>query len=138
MGELKSGGLDARYLGYFACFNRREFYVAHDVLEDLWLECRGCPDADFYKALIQFAGAFVHLQKNRLGPAAALFRLSKSYLSRFPDAYLQLDVAGVIRLAERWLGLLEQGRLCVNPLETEPSPRVLPSDIGIASSAASR
>jgi hypothetical protein len=29
--------LDARYLGYFACFNEQQYYEAHDVLEDLWL-----------------------------------------------------------------------------------------------------
>ena len=138
MGKFEGKGLDSRYLGYFACFNRQEFYVAHDVLEDLWLECRGGPDADFYKALIQFAGAFVHLQKNRLGPAAALFRLSRSYLSRFPATHLQLDVAGVIRIAGRWLALLEQGPCGANPLGTQACPSLLPLDIGIASSASSR
>ena len=38
----------------------------------------------FYKGLIQFAGAFVHLQKDRLRPAAALFKLSRSYLEKYP------------------------------------------------------
>src|SRR6266481_2267120 len=32
--------LDARYLGYFACFNQGRFFEAHEVLEDLWLADR--------------------------------------------------------------------------------------------------
>ena len=61
--------LDAHYLGYFDCFNRQLFYEAHDVLEDLWLPDRHGVNGNFYKGLIQLAGAFVHLQKNRLRPS---------------------------------------------------------------------
>src|SRR3989304_9926528 len=61
--------LPAHYLGYFDCFNRQLFYEAHDVLEEIWLADRHGPDGDFYKGLIQLAGAFVHVQKNRSGPA---------------------------------------------------------------------
>jgi predicted metal-dependent hydrolase len=35
------GEWDPRYWGYFRTFNEGRFYEAHDVLEDLWLECRG-------------------------------------------------------------------------------------------------
>lgn len=135
---LQGGALDSRYLGYFVCLNRGEFYLAHEVLEDLWLESRGAPESDFYKALIQFTGAFVHLQKNRLGPAAALFRLSKGYLSRFPPLYHQLDVSELIRLHDVWLGLLIQGGGQINPLATHPPPHVYPRDIEVASSGTSR
>ena len=34
---FRGQSLDARYLCYFALFNRQLFYEAHDVLEDLWL-----------------------------------------------------------------------------------------------------
>src|SRR5262245_8315597 len=72
--------LEAHYLSYFECFNRGLFYESHDVLEELWLEDRQGPDGPFFKGLIQFAGAFVHLQKHtagrpRLRPSAALFKL---------------------------------------------------------------
>src|SRR4029434_6136936 len=83
--------LDPRYTGYFTCFNDAQYYEAHDVLEDLWL---GDPGADyaFFKGLIQFAGAFVHLQKHvarpdhpkdgrRLRPAVRLFELAKANLA---------------------------------------------------------
>src|SRR4051812_6479538 len=84
--------LDAHYLGYFACFNEGLYYEAHDVLEELWLAGRGTSTDRFYKGLIQLTGAFVHLQKNRLGPANALFNLAKANLQQYPGRFEELDV----------------------------------------------
>ena len=95
--------LRAHYLGYFACFNRQLYFEAHEVLEPLWLEERGRPNELFYKGLIQFAGAFVHLQKNRPGPAVALFGLARQNLKRYPDFYQQLDVKGVCEMIDQFL-----------------------------------
>ena len=122
--ECEGKSLDAHYLGYFMCFNRQLFYEAHDVLEELWLTRRKTPDNEFYKALIQFAGAFVHLQKNRLRPSAALFKLSKSYLSRYPARHHHLDVARVLALSDEWLARLEAGGYAQNPLEVYPAPQI--------------
>src|ERR1700735_5911293 len=99
--------LDAHYLGYFDCFNRQLFYEAHDVLEDLWLKDRHGADGNFYKGLIQLAGAFVHLQKNRLRPAAALFKLARTNLEKYPRAHEYLDLENVQALIEKWLADLE-------------------------------
>lgn len=93
---------DPNFAGYFRCFNEQKFYEAHDVLEALWLQDRNGPDGDFFKGLIQFAGAFVHLQKKRPRPAWKLFRLCTIYLAKYPSPHLELDVANVLRLAKRW------------------------------------
>ena len=114
--------LNAHYLGYFECFNQGWFYESHDVLEELWLSDRQGPNYGFYKGLIQFAGAFVHLQKDRLKPAAALFRLSRNYLSLYPPVYHSLDVARVIDLGGIWIMKLEAGNFEVNPLSSEAAP----------------
>ena len=114
----------AHYLGYFACFNQGLFYESHDVLEELWLANRGGSNDGFYKGLIQFAGAFVHLQKNRLRPAAALFRLSQSYLSLYPAVHEHLDVVRVLDLSDSWVARLEAGRFEVNPLSSNDAPRL--------------
>src|SRR5881628_1360339 len=92
--KFRGQELDAHYLGYFDCFNRQHFYEAHDVLEELWLADRSGPDGDFYKALIQLAGAFVHLQKMRPGPAVALLNLAENYLAKYPNVHHHLDVKG--------------------------------------------
>jgi predicted metal-dependent hydrolase len=116
--------LDAHYLGYFECFNRQLFYEAHDVLEELWLAQRKGPEDGFYKGLIQFAGAFVHLQKNRLRPAAALFKLSSSYLGQYPAQHQYLDVQFVLSLSQQWIARLEAGAYAQNPLEHQPAPQL--------------
>lgn len=123
--------LDAHYLGYFECFNRGLFYEAHDVLEELWLADRRGPDGDFYKGLIQFAGAFVHLQKHselrpRLRPSAALLKLAQANLQKYPVVHHRLDLNRVLQLVEEWLGLLERGQFQINPLLNRPAPVIQP------------
>ncbi len=116
--------LDAHYLGYFACFNRQLFYEAHDVLEELWLPQRQGPDGLFYKGLIQLAGAFVHLQKGRLRPAAALFRLAQANLQKYPPLYMCLPVAAVLALIGQWLQKLESTDFTLNPLSPATAPQL--------------
>src|SRR5450631_2485734 len=116
--------LDAHYLGYFDCFNRRLFYEAHDVLEDLWLPDRHGANGNFFKGLIQLAGAFVHLQKNRLRPAAALFKLAQANLEKYPREHEHLDLADVLKLIENWLNELEAGRFEINPLASKNAPQL--------------
>ncbi|MEO6034830.1 MAG: DUF309 domain-containing protein [Verrucomicrobiota bacterium] len=99
--------LSPYYLGYFELFNAQQFYEAHDVLEELWLPIRRDPAGDFYKGLIQLAGAFVHLQKNRLGPAAALFKLARSNFGKYPEIHEQMDMGSLFHLVEAWLNQLE-------------------------------
>ncbi|MHB8519195.1 MAG: DUF309 domain-containing protein [Limisphaerales bacterium] len=116
--------LDPHYLGYFACFNRGLFYEAHDVLEELWLAERQGPNHSFYKGLIQLAGAFVHLQKHRLRPAAALFKLARANLEKYPVIHERLEVIATLVLIEDWLGRLETHHFAVNPLTPANVPRL--------------
>jgi len=119
-------GLDAHYLAYFECFNRQLFFEAHDVLEELWLKDRHGSNGAFYKGLIQLAGAFVHLRKDRLRPADALFKLASQNLTRYPARHEQLDVAGVLALIEDWRRSLERAEFGLNPLPSKAAPRLSP------------
>ncbi len=132
--HLAGGIYDARYLGYFECFNAGEFYEAHDVLEDLWLETRGQTDADFYKALIQLTGGFVHLTMHenpkwpaagpRLRPAHKLMGMARGYLEKYPETHHGMEKAGVFQLIDQWRNELEAGVFEVNPLHVQPSPKL--------------
>ncbi len=122
--DLRGRELDAHYLGYFECFNCGLFFEAHDVLEELWLSQRSSPNYSFYKGLIQLAGAFVHLQKGRLRPAAALFKLADANLSGYPAMHERLNVQDVRRLIADWLQRLEAGDFQMNPLGSESYPRL--------------
>lgn len=121
--SLRGSHLDAHYLGYFECFNQGLFYEAHDVLEELWLGQRRQPNDLFYKGLIQLAGAFVHLQKNRLQPAAALFRLAENNLLKYPALHEELDTSAVLSMIAVWLKRLETEP--GNPLTTHGAPTLM-------------
>jgi predicted metal-dependent hydrolase len=116
--------LDAHYLGYFDCFNRQLFYEAHDVLEDLWLPDRHGANGNFYKGLIQLAGAFVHLQKKRLRPSAALFKLAQANLEKYPSPHEHLNLGAVQLLITGWLVQLEKGGFQINPLTARNVPQL--------------
>jgi predicted metal-dependent hydrolase len=122
--DFRDQGLDAHYLGFFACFNRGLFYESHEVLEELWLVDRQGPNGYFYKGLIQLAGAFVHLQKDRLRPSAALFKLAQTNLGKYPSVHEHLDTATVLRLIDNWLNQLESAQFAVNPLITAEPPEI--------------
>jgi predicted metal-dependent hydrolase len=122
--QFAADGVDPRYAGYFALFNAQKFYEAHDVLEDLWLPDRHGVNGNFYKGLIQLAGAFVHLQKNRLRPSAALFKLAQANLSRYPGLHERLNLITVGKLITDWLGRLEKADLKANPLSPANPPQL--------------
>lgn len=122
--QFQGQRLDAHYLGYFECFNRQLYFEAHDVLEELWLIQRHGPNYAFYKGLIQLAGAFVHLKKNRLRPAAALFKLADANLEKYPASYEQLRVDKVRHLIRDWLHRLEKANFESNPLTPGHEPEL--------------
>ena len=116
--------LPSQYLGYFDCFNRGEFFEAHEVLEELWLDCRLAPEGDFFKALIQYAGVFVHLEKRRRAPAASLCRRALQLLARYPGPFLRLDTEAVRESIEATLRLIEAGADFADLLIPDRLPRL--------------
>lgn len=134
LGVAGTAQLHECYLGFFACFNRGEYYEAHNVLEHLWLQGAGENHA-FFKGLIQFAGAFVHLQKQhlhpthpkhgrRLRPAVRLFQLALANLESYGPRHLSLDVASLCETARQWVARVEAGGFQRNPWSPEAAPQI--------------
>jgi predicted metal-dependent hydrolase len=121
---MRASPFDPNYVSFFECFNRQQFFEAHEVLEVLWLPQRQGANGAFYKGLIQLAGAFVHLQKNRLGPAAALFRLTQSNLQQYPPFHEGLVVAELLTLIEDWLSRLKAAEPGTNPYTHDRAPQL--------------
>ena len=122
------------YRGFFRCWNEQRYYEAHDVLEQLWLKTES-GDADFFKGLIQAAGAFVHLQKRfeypahakhsrRLPPAVRLFRLAEKNLSAFPPRHHGLDVAALCQLLCAYADQIVASDYKTNPWSPETAPKL--------------
>jgi predicted metal-dependent hydrolase len=122
--RFRGRNLDPHYLAFFDCFNQQLFFEAHEVLENLWLPQRVQSDGPFYKGLIQFAGAFVHLQKGRPQPAAALLRLSRANLRQYQPVHHQLDVSKLTELIESWLGKFDANPSTANPLSLSGPPKL--------------
>jgi predicted metal-dependent hydrolase len=122
------------YRTFFRCWNEQRYYEAHDVLEQLWLKTDSS-DADFFKGLIQAAGAFVHLQKRfehplhakhsrRLRPAERLFRLAERNLSRFAPRHHGLDVTAFCRLLNAYADQIAASDYKTNPWSPETAPKL--------------
>ena len=120
------------YRAFFRCWNEQRYYEAHDVLEQLWLNTES-PDADFFKGLIQAAGAFVHLQKRfehpshakhsrRLPPAVRLFRLAEKNLVNFAPWHHALDVAALCKLLSRYADEIVASDYTINPWSPKTAP----------------
>jgi predicted metal-dependent hydrolase len=129
-----SGGFHPCYLEYFRLFNAQEYYAAHDVLEHIWLGSDG-ERYVFYKALIQLAGGFVHLQHHhrepghrvhgkRLRPAARLFRRSAELLTAVPPRHEGLVIEEIVVMAISSAEALELANYMRNAWHPERAPQL--------------
>ena len=137
-GDVDMGQTDVAkhpfYRAFFTCWNEQRYYEAHDVLEQLWLKTNS-RDADFFKGLIQAAGAFVHLQKRfehplhskhsrRLPPAVRLFQLADKSLSSFAPRHHGLNVAALCQLLRAYADQIVASDYEANPWSPETAPKL--------------
>lgn len=62
-------------------FNRKDFWMCHEVLEDPWMESLGDPARDVYWAIIQVAVSLYHFEnKNQAGANGMLEKAKKKFL----------------------------------------------------------
>ncbi len=136
--SLERGSAEARdyYTAFFRLWNDQRYYEAHDVLEQLWLEEENRETARFFQALIQAAGAFVHLQKNfeqpthakhsrRLRPATRLFALALRNLEGLPDRCGELDLVSFRQLLARVRDEIIATDFQVNPWSPGNAPQLV-------------
>jgi predicted metal-dependent hydrolase len=90
-------------LRFVARFDRGDYWLAHEELEDLWLEDR----SDLYKGLIQVAAAFVHVDRNNWNGAAKMFASATSLLNDYPARQQGFDLGGIRECASAALDHVE-------------------------------
>ena len=124
------------YRAYFHCWNEHQYYEAHDVLEQVWLQkTTTAEDARYFKGLIQAAGAFVHLQKQfehpthpkhgrRLAPAVRLFRLAEKNLATLGSERHRLDLVRFREMLDRHMQVIVESDHTINPWSPKTAPRV--------------
>ena len=134
--DLKTLPLDKHpfYRAFFRCWNERRYYEAHDVLEQLWLKTNS-HDANYFKGLIQAAGAFVHLQKHfeqpahpkhsrRLRPAVRLLQLAEKNLASYVPVCHALDVVALLGLLRTEREKIVQSDFRMNPWSPQHAPKL--------------
>jgi hypothetical protein len=98
-----STAYDDRYLAGIVLFNRGDFFEAHEVWEDLWVDSAG-PERSFYQGLIQAAVGLCHFCNGNLRGAVKLFHSSRRYLAAGGSSFLGLDLTDFDGRMERCFG----------------------------------
>ncbi len=93
----------APFLEFVARFNRGEFWASHEVLEAPWRANR----SSFYKGLILYASAYVHVRRGNPRGITAQFRKAERHLSRYRPHYLGINVNALLANAEQCRRLVE-------------------------------
>jgi uncharacterized protein len=114
-----TGDYDPRYLGGIRFFNDGDFFEAHEVWEDLWMQTAS-PERKFYQGLIQAAVALYHFGNGNLRGAVKLFHSSRGYLQEFRPTYLGLDLEAFAAQMDRCFAEVLAG--------PEPDPGLRPED----------
>jgi len=88
--DVSATSYDPRYLAGIVLFNRHDFFEAHEVWEDLWMDTAS-PEKRFYQGLIQAAVGLCHFANGNLRGAAKLYHSSRAYMERYGSPFLGLD-----------------------------------------------
>ena len=111
---------DPRYLRGLDHFNRREYFEAHEVWEDFWIEVND-DRKGFLHGLVQAAVALHHAGRGNVPGARSLYRRMWNNLEPYRPSFLGVDV-------DRFLGRMEA---CFAPVLGEPpgpiDPKLVPT-----------
>jgi predicted metal-dependent hydrolase len=116
-----SAEYDPRYLAGIMFFNRRDFFDAHEVWEDLWRSC-ATELRRFYQGLIQAAVALHHWNNGNSRGAKRLFHSGRKYMSTYHEHYLGMNIARF------WQGM---ERALADVLGESPPPAPARLDAGV-------
>lgn len=100
-------------------FNAREFFEAHEVWEEIWLE-EAEPEKTFLQGLIQIAAAYHHYCRGNPSGAESLLASGIVKLSRSPRHHRELDIDELRKAAKHWARALGEG----NHLPSSELPRI--------------
>ena len=73
-------------------FNRKEFWLAHEALEDAWNDTLS-PIKEFYRGVLQAAVVYHHISQNNYRGAVKVYLRSQKWLNPLPDICQGVDIA---------------------------------------------
>ena len=96
---------DNRFVEGIDLFNSGDWYVAHDLFEELWHETNG-PERQTIQGILQIAVAQLHLERGNNNGAIILFGEGIGRLKGFNVPELGLDIKYLCEIVEVRLDLL--------------------------------
>jgi predicted metal-dependent hydrolase len=99
--------MDERFHRGIEEFNRRSFFEAHDILEELWHEYRQ-EDRLFLQGLIQVAVGCYHLETGNWRGARSQFSKATQKLSPYQPSHQGLKVSELLDSIGECLRLVER------------------------------
>ncbi|WP_442604489.1 DUF309 domain-containing protein [Paenibacillus sp. KN14-4R] len=97
--------MDPLFVQFLYYFNvTRDYYVCHDVMEELWLEEGRKP---LYQGLLQVAVGLYHHDNGNVSGAIKLLRAALEKLTPYPNCILGIHLDALVNDASRYLHKLE-------------------------------
>ncbi len=72
-------------------FDAKDYWRAHEALEEAWLAEKG-PARQLYKGILQAGVAYLHIQRGNFVGAMKMHKRSQVWLSPWPDVCRTVDV----------------------------------------------
>tara|TARA_Y100001968_G_scaffold48135_1_gene38393 strand:- start:210 stop:602 length:393 start_codon:yes stop_codon:yes gene_type:complete len=106
---------DPRFKEGLTLFNSGEWYLAHDLLEELWHETNG-PERRTIQGILQIAVAQIHLESGNSNGATILYGEGIGRLKRDGTPELGIDIKKLCEVVDCRLKLLQQK---IDPINSE-------------------
>jgi len=118
---------DERYLAGIVCFNRGDYFDAHEVWEVFWMDCSAA-DRRFIQSLIQAAVSLYHWANGNRAGADRLFHSGRRYMEPYRPRYHGLDIDRFWSQMETARASSEPGGMVNAPsIALEPPPAHWPA-----------
>jgi predicted metal-dependent hydrolase len=112
---MESMNKDEKFQRGISHFNTGEFFEAHEVWEEIWLE-ETEPEKTFLQGIIQIAAAFHHYCRENIDGTETLLASGIVKLSRFPPEHRGLAIGELRSEAKQWARNIGKGE---NPKRSE-------------------
>ena len=100
---------DDAYRQGIKLFNHREFFEAHEVLEDVWRAAHlNGPEKKFLQALIQIAVGLHHHSRGNLTGARSLLARATRNLGKYPEAFGGINLVPLRESLLAWSSALSE------------------------------
>tara|TARA_Y100001968_G_C19109494_1_gene596521 strand:+ start:307 stop:696 length:390 start_codon:yes stop_codon:yes gene_type:complete len=98
---------DPRFHKGITLFNSQDWYLAHDIFEELWHETYG-PERQTIQGILQIAVAQLHLERGNLNGATILYGEGLGRLKGMGIPDLGLDIKSLCSTVEARLKFLQK------------------------------